>query len=80
MTVRSPAVAKTAKTSAQQPGQTYPLDYPESGDDSRFTFGLMVDVADVLAKHGYPDIRGVDFVDLRACLFQFIYGTVGERR
>ncbi|MFD1044500.1 hypothetical protein ACFQ1S_02295 [Kibdelosporangium lantanae] len=65
----------------QQPPEIYPLGHPESGSDSRFTIGLVLDVADVLAKHGYPDIfaakSATDYLQVRAALFQFIYGPEG---
>lgn len=52
--------------------RTYPLLRPE--DDARFTLGLTIDVADVLAKHGYPKIEsGADLVELRGVLFGFLY-------
>jgi hypothetical protein len=66
----------------QQPAQIYPLGLHESDTDRRFTFGLVLDVAEVLAKRGYPDIvaagSGVDTLDLRQILFQFIYGDHGN--
>ncbi|MFI6026377.1 hypothetical protein [Amycolatopsis magusensis] len=50
----------------------YPL--PQTEQDSRFTIGLVLDVADVLTCHGYPAITsGADFVELRQSLFQFLY-------
>jgi len=65
----------------QQPPQIYPLGRPESGDDDRFTFGLILDVADVLTKHGYPDIfaarSATDYLGVQAALFRFIYGPEG---
>lgn len=63
----------------QQPPQMYPLGQPESETDPRFTLGLVLDVADVLTKHGYPDMiaagSGVDVIDLQSALFRVIYGT-----
>ena len=54
--------------------RNYPLPRPESGDDPRFTFGLTVDVAEVLAAHGYPTIEnGQDLVALKMALFRFLY-------
>ncbi|WP_199431158.1 hypothetical protein [Qaidamihabitans albus] len=55
--------------------RVFPLPPPES--DARFTFGLLVDV---LARHGYPmaEATGVDLVELRQALFQFLYGTTGR--
>ncbi|MGH3599120.1 MAG: hypothetical protein ACRDQH_02390 [Pseudonocardiaceae bacterium] len=60
----------------------YPVDEPVEGVDDRFTFGLTLDVARVLADHGYPDMSALaadgnpaDFVDLQQALFRFIYGS-----
>ncbi|MEV8510822.1 hypothetical protein [Dactylosporangium sp. NPDC051484] len=61
-------------------GTVFPVK-PQDGDgDPRFTFGLVLDVAKVLAAHGYPDLsnpavaRGGDLVDLQLALYRFIYG------
>ncbi len=66
----------------QQPPQMYPLGEPEPNTDKRFTFGLVVEVADVLAKHGYPDIlanaSGADALNLEQALFTFIYGRADD--
>lgn len=43
-------------------------------DDSRFTMGLVLDVASVLEQHGYPPISGGGVVDLQQHLFHFLYG------
>ncbi|MFJ8912331.1 hypothetical protein [Amycolatopsis sp. NPDC102389] len=52
----------------------YPI--PAPVDDSRFTFGLIVDVADVLIRHGYPPFSGgKDHIRLRQTLFGFLYST-----
>ncbi|WP_428963932.1 hypothetical protein [Micromonospora fluostatini] len=57
----------------------YPL--PRPAADSRFTLGLVLDVAQVLAEHGYPSIAesydgcGVDLLALQQVLFSLIYGT-----
>ncbi|MEU6990291.1 hypothetical protein ABZ953_06470 [Streptomyces sp. NPDC046465] len=57
----------------------YPIQ-PVPEDDSRFTFGLTVDVAAVLEQHGYPKVaNGLDFVDLQQSLFQFLYGGAGDQ-
>lgn len=53
-------------------GRAYPL--PDPGVDFRFSAGLVYDVAEVLGKHGYPTVTGGDWVDLRQCLFRFLYG------
>jgi hypothetical protein len=53
---------------------TYPISRPTSGDDSRFTIGLALDGADVLARHGYPPLRtGADLLRLQQALFTIIY-------
>ena len=55
----------------------YPL--PRPVDDSRFTYGLVLDVARVLAEHGYPpmtdpyDGRGADLAALQTALFTLLY-------
>ncbi|MFI5584567.1 hypothetical protein ACIA5G_06015 [Amycolatopsis sp. NPDC051758] len=52
----------------------YPI--PARTDDVRFTFGLILDVADVLARHGYrPLTAGDDFAALHQALFRFLYAT-----
>ena len=52
----------------------YPIPPPE--DDDRFTFGLVLEVADVLAGHRYPKLTsGDDFVALQQALFRFLYDT-----
>lgn len=51
----------------------YPLPRPEN--DLRFTFGLQLDVADVLEKHGFPKVSGVDLVNLGQALFRFLYAA-----
>jgi hypothetical protein len=51
----------------------YPI-RPQPDDDPRFTLGLTLDVAQVLEQHGYPPVHnGLDLVDLRQALFQFLY-------
>ena len=57
--------------------RAYPL--PRTVDDPRFTFGLVLDVAEVLTRHGYPQpATGVDLVDLQQALYRYLY--VGEAR
>jgi hypothetical protein len=52
----------------------YPLARPNSGDDPRFTLGLIYDVGKVLAAHGYPPIiTGADHTRLGQALFNAIY-------
>lgn len=58
--------------------RVYPLPIPgRDADDPRFTVGLIRDVAEVLARHGYPPVRaGLDIVALQQGLYRFLY--VGE--
>lgn len=50
----------------------YPLSRP--ADDPKFTFGLIREVAAVLADHGYPPVdNGTDHVRLQQALFGFVY-------
>jgi hypothetical protein len=81
---RQQSSQETTMVGPQQPAQIYPLGHPESGDDARFTVGLVLDVADVLAKHGYPDLvsatSGADFLHVQDVLYQFIYGPEGDKR
>ncbi|NGM13529.1 hypothetical protein [Verrucosispora sioxanthis] len=57
----------------------YPL--PRPTNDARFTFGLVLDVAQVLAEHGNPSMAesydgcGADLLALQQALFSLIYGT-----
>jgi hypothetical protein len=56
--------------------RAYPLPRPESGDDPRFSFGLMYDVGKVLEAHGFPPVRnGSDHVDLMTALFGFVFAS-----
>ena len=48
--------------------------------DPRFTFGLLRDVAGLLAEHGYPPLDGRQLVDLQAALFGALYGEGGPGR
>lgn len=48
----------------------YPMPAPEN--DPRFTFGLLNDTAEVLKRHGYPKLTGLDLVELRQVLFGFL--------
>jgi hypothetical protein len=52
--------------------RAYPLPRPVDGDP-RFTFGLLVDVAEVLTRHGYPELQPADLVELQQCLFRLLY-------
>lgn len=53
----------------------FPL--PAPTNDPRFTFGLLVDVREVLRQHGYPaeDMTGADLTNLQQALFGFLYDT-----
>lgn len=51
----------------------YPI--PARDDDARFTFGLVLDAADVLARHGYPTPGPDDLAELQQDLFRFLYTT-----
>ena len=52
----------------------YPVAGPVDGDDVRFTYGLALDVAAVLARHGYPPVRtGRDLLRVQRALFELIY-------
>ena len=58
-------------------GRAYPL--PAADGDPRFTFGLVIDVAEVLEQHGYPSPQsGRDLVELQQALYRFLY--VGSDR
>lgn len=53
--------------------RAYPI-RPRPDDDSRFTVGLALDVAQVLKDHGYPQVaNGRNFLELQQALFQFLY-------
>ena len=75
MTAEVPRLT-SAEIGAKQ--RAYPL--PRPAEDPRFTFGLSLDVAKVLEKHGYPRItEGRDLLGLQQALFAFIYeGGNGE--
>jgi hypothetical protein len=48
-------------------------------EDRRFTFGLTIDVAKVLAEHGYEPITdGGDLVALQQALYGFLYAPKEE--
>ena len=53
--------------------RNYPIEVPQGETDDRFTFGLALDVIDVLKQHGYPDATGVDVVELQQVLWRFLY-------
>lgn len=53
--------------------RAYPI-RPKPDDDLRFTYGLLIEVGEVLARHGYPPITsGADLVALRQALYRFLY-------
>lgn len=57
----------------------YPIPAPD--DDPRFTFGLVVEVAEVLQRHGFPAIgpdNSDDLVELSQALFRFVYSDQGR--
>jgi hypothetical protein len=52
----------------------YPLPRAAGGDDARFTLGLALDIAAVLARHGYPRVtNGRDLVHWQLALHAAIY-------
>ena len=52
----------------------YPISRPDGGTDGRFTAGLALDIAAVLARHGYPPLTtGADLPRLQQALFTLIY-------
>jgi|GEM_PF-3556175 len=68
----------TAAT-APPPAASYPLPRPARDHDPRFTYGLVLDVADVLCQHGYPRPADTDWADLMLALFRFIYQQKGNQ-
>lgn len=50
----------------------YPLPAP-AGNDPRFTYGLLFDIAEVLQRNGFPQPAGTDWADLMAVLGRFLY-------
>jgi hypothetical protein len=54
--------------------RNYPLE-PRS-EDPRFTAGLWIDTVKVLLDHGYPELTGLDIVELQQALFRFLYRTM----
>jgi hypothetical protein len=56
------------------PTPAYPIPRPASGEDPRFNLGLALQVASVLADHGYPPLEaGADLLRLQTALFTLIY-------
>ncbi|MDT0270233.1 hypothetical protein RM844_28580 [Streptomyces sp. DSM 44915] len=64
------------------PERAYPLPHPDSASTlPRFTLGLVLDIADVLERHGFPPVRaGEDLLDLHTALYRFLYGSGGGQR
>jgi hypothetical protein len=50
----------------------YPLPAP-GGNDPRFTYGLLFDIAEVLQRNGFPQPVGTDWTDLMTALGGFLY-------
>ena len=51
-------------------------DYPWVGTrDERFTLALVLDVGEVLSRHGYPAPTGATLVDLAAGLYRALHPT-----
>lgn len=42
---------------------------------SRFTYGLVIDVARVIAEHGYGELSAQGYVQLQSHLFHFLHGA-----
>ena len=59
------------------PDPSYPI-HPTPETDPRFTLGLVVDVAAVLERHGYPRPEGTDWADLEVALYRFFYKSSGR--
>jgi hypothetical protein len=55
------------------PAAAYPVTPPGPGDP-RFTLGLILDLGDLLARHGYPPLAtGTDLLRFQQALFTAIY-------
>ncbi len=68
-------VARMSTTTTAE-ARRYPLPRPTSGEDPRFTFGMFMDVAEVLERHGYPPITtGRDLLELQMALFRYLYAA-----
>jgi hypothetical protein len=51
-------------------------DYPWlAGNDDRFTLALVLDVGEVLTRHGYPAPVGTVLVDLTAGIYRALHPT-----
>jgi hypothetical protein len=74
----NPTRHETADVRIDPLPRAYPL--PRPADDDRFTYGLLIDLADLLALHGYPRPRsGADLVGLQLALFGFLYDDPAGR-
>ena len=52
------------------------VDYPWlAHHDERFTLALVLDVGEVLVRHGYPAPAGVTLVELTAGLYRALHRT-----
>jgi len=52
----------------------YPIPRPASGEDTRFCYGLGLDVAAVLHHYGYPKLAtDADLARIQQALFTLIY-------
>jgi hypothetical protein len=61
-------------TATTPPPALYPIPRPRTGADPRFTLGLTLEVAEVLARHGYPPVAtGADVIHWQQALFAAIY-------
>jgi hypothetical protein len=55
-------------------------DYPWLGErDERFTLALVLDVGEVLTRHGYPAPTGATLVDITAGLYRALHPYAGYR-
>ncbi|MCC9310049.1 hypothetical protein LN042_23770 [Kitasatospora sp. RB6PN24] len=63
-------------TPTNRPLRNYPVAEPDGGNDPRFSFGLLVDLAVRLEAAGYPPITsGADLTRLSLAVFRFCYAT-----
>ena len=72
-----PHAARTTYPPPEPAAPVYPIARP-AGGDARFTVGLTLDVAAVLARHGYPSLAGgADLAHWQHILFTGLYTTHG---
>jgi hypothetical protein len=66
-----------ATTPSPPPGSPRAAAYPVTAPgptDPRFTLGLVLDIGDLLARHGYPPLAtGTDLLRFQQALFAAIY-------